>query len=226
MTTIDNQAVAPLARMTQRPAAEFHEYVIAYSRGQRWNVFLMFAGGALAIGAGIYLGGGVLIIGVAIGLGLTGAGGGGLLIAAGAHAAYTRHLGMMTTRTYAEQPPAGATVRPFVPSTNPSTVRAGRFKLPAATWAALFNSAEANDGRLTRDAAAKVLPRAIYRDWQSTLEELQRLGMVDDDGRVTPAGWMFVRRDVSPYPDNAEAPTGAQSTHARRTHGAHEAVAS
>lgn len=226
MTTIDNQALPPLARATQRPAAEFHEYVIAYSRGQRWNVFLIFAGVALAIGAGMYLGGGVLIIGVALGLGLTGAGGGGLLIAAGAHASYTRHLGMTTTRTYAEQPPAGATVRPFVSSTNPATVRAGRFKLPAATWAALFNSAAANDGRLTRDAAAKVLPRAIYRDWQSTLEELQRLGMVDNDGQVTPAGWMFARRDVSPYPDNAEAHTGAQSTHARRTHGTPAGVTS
>ena len=40
MTTIDNQVVPPLARATQRPAAEFHEYVIAYSRGQRWNCLL------------------------------------------------------------------------------------------------------------------------------------------------------------------------------------------
>jgi len=220
MMTDDNQASPPLARATQRPAAEFHEYVIAYSRGQRWNVFLIFAGVALAIGAGMYLSGALLIIGVALGLGLAGAGGGGLLIAAGAHASYTRHLGMTTTRTYAEQPPA-ATVRPFIPSTNPTTVRAGRFQLPAATWAALFNAAEANDGRLTRDMAAKVLPRAMYRDWQSTLEELQRLGMFDADGRVTAAGRLFARRDISPYPDNAEAHTGAQSTHARRTHGAH-----
>lgn len=227
MLTDDESENRPrLARATQRPAAEFHEYVIAYSRGQRWNVFLIFAGVALAIGAGMYLGGGVLIVGVALGLGLTGAGGGGLLIAAGAHAAYTRHLGVTTTRTYAEQPPAGASIRPFVPSTNPTTVRAGRFQLPAATWAALFNSAAANDGRLTRDAAAKVLPRAIYRDWQSTLEELQRLGLFDDDGRVTPAGWVFARRDVSPFPDHAEAHTGAQSTHARRTHGAPAGVAS
>ena len=221
MTTIDNQASPPLARATQRPAAEFHEYVIAYSRGQRWNVFLMFAGVTLAIGAGLYLGGGLLIIGVAIGLGLTGAGCGGLLIGAGAHAAYTQHLGVTTTRTYAEQPPAGATVRPFIPSRNPTTLRAGRFQLPAATWAALFNAAEANDGRLTRDAATKVLPRAMYRDWQSTLEELQRLGLFDDDGRVTDAGRVFARRDVSPYTDNAEAHAGAYSTHARRTHGAH-----
>lgn len=226
MTTTDNQALPPLARATQRPAAEFHEYVIAYSRGQRWNVFLIFAGVALAIGAGMYLGGGLLIILAALGLGLTGAGGGGLLIAAGAHASYTRHLGMTTTRTYAEPPPARAVVRPFVPSTNPSTVRAGKFQLPAATWAALFNSAATNDGRLTRDAAMKVLPRSMYRDWQSTLGELQRLGMVDDDGRVTPAGWMFARRDVAPYPDNAEAHTGTHSTHARRTHGAPAGVAS
>lgn len=226
MLTDESENRPTLARATQRPAADFHEYVIAYSRGQRWNVFLIFAGVALAIGAGMYLGGGVLIIGVALGLGLTGAGGGGLFIAAGAHASYTRHLGVTTTRTYAEQPAAGASVRPFVPSTNPTTVRAGRFQLPAATWAALFNAAEANDGRLTRDAATKVLPRAMYRDWQSTLEELQRLGMFDGDGRVTAAGLLFARRDLSPYPDNAQVHTGAYSTHARRTHGVPAGVAS
>jgi len=225
MTTIDNQTSPPLTRATQRPAADFHEYVIAYSRGQRWNVFLTFAGVALAIGAGMYLHGAALIIAAALGLGLTGGGAGGLLIAAGAHASYTRHLGVTTTRTYAEQPPAGAPVRPFVPSTNPATVRAGRFQLPAATWAALFNAAEANDGRLTRDAAAKVLPRAMYRDWQSTVNELQRLGMFDGDGRVTPAGLLFAQRDLSPYPNNAEALTGAHSTHARSTHGAHRGTA-
>lgn len=225
MTTIDNQTSPPLARATHRPAAEFHEYVIAYSRGQRWNVFLIFAGVTLALGAAMYLSGGLLIIGAALGLGLTGAGGGGLLIAAGAHASYTRHLGMTTTRTYAEPPPAGAVVRPFIPSTNPTTIRAGRFTLPAATWAALFNAAEANDGRLTRDTATRLLPRAMYRNWQSTLEELQRLGLIDGDGRVTAAGRTFARGDASPYPTHTEARTGAHSTHARRTHGAHGGVA-
>lgn len=220
MTTIDNQTSPPLARATQRPAAEFHEYVIAYARGQRWNVFLIFAGVTLAIGAAMYLSGGWLIIAVSLGLGLSGAGGGGLLIAAGAHASYTRHLGMTTTRTYAEPPPAGAVVRPFIPSSNPATVRVGRFQLPPATWAALFNAAEANDGRLTRDTAARVLPRAMYRNWQSTLEEFQRLGLIDGDGRVTAAGRTFARRDESPRPIHADAQTGAHSTHARRTHGA------
>lgn len=181
MTTIDNQTSPPLARATHRPAAEFHEYVIAYSRGQRWNVFLIFAGVTLALGAAMYLSGGLLII--------------------------------------------GAVVRPFIPSTNPTTIRAGRFTLPAATWAALFNAAEANDGRLTRDTATRLLPRAMYRNWQSTLEELQRLGLIDGDGRVTAAGRTFARGDASPYPTHTEARTGAHSTHARRTHGAHGGVA-
>ncbi len=210
----------PLTRSTQRPAAGFNEYVLAYSRRQSWNIFLMFAGVTLAIGAGIYLDGALCVIGAAIGLGMTGAGGGGLVMGAGAHAAYTRHLGLSTTNTYSDAPPA-PTVRAFVPSTNPTTIRAGRFTLPAATWAALFNSAAGNDGRLTRDAATKVLPRAMYRDWQATLGELARLGLFDDDGRVTAAGLEFARGNLSPYPNRAYAPSGAPSTPARRPHGAH-----
>jgi len=131
------------------------------------------------------------------------------------------------TQTYAPPPAPSAPVRPFVPSANGDaaghTVRAGRFQLPAATWAALFDVAEANGGRLTRDgvAAARALPRALYRDWAATLAELQRLGIVDDDGRVTAAGWEFAGREITPPPHGIDAPAGAPSTHARRTHDAH-----
>ncbi len=214
----EEQAARPVTRATQRPAAAFDDYVLRYGRAQRVNLFLIFAGAALAVGAVMQLTGGAAVIVAAVGLGVLGAGGGGLLIAAGAHASYTRHLGVTTTRAYAEPPPA---VRPFVPSRNPSTVRAGRFQLPATTWAALFATAEGNGGRLTRDAAAKVLPRDLYRDWQSTLAELQRLGMVDDDGRVTEGGRRFIRRDVSPYPIGGNSAARAHGTHARRTHDAH-----
>ena len=210
----------PLTRSTQRPAAGFNEYVLAYSRGQRWNVGLMFAGVTLAIGAGMYLSGALLVFCVSMGLGMTGAGGGGLVIGAGAHAAYTRHLGLSTTNTYSDPAPT-PTLRAFVPSTNPTTIRAGRFTLPPATWAALFNSAAGNDGRLTRDAATKVLPRAMYRDWQATLGELARLGLFDDDGRVTEAGLEFARGNLSPHPQNAYAPSGTPSTHEGRAHGTH-----
>ena len=68
METHDNQVGPPLARATQRPAAEFREYGMAYSRGQRWNVVLNFACFALAIGAGMYRGGGLLIIMASLGL--------------------------------------------------------------------------------------------------------------------------------------------------------------
>ena len=214
---------APLERVSTRPAADFHEYVLVYARAQRWNVALVFAGVGLAVGAGVYLSGVALIVAAAVGLALAGGGGAGFLIAAGAHAAYTRHLGINVTRTYAPPPPAGPAVRPFVPSSNgPRNVRAGKFQLPAATWSALFASAEANGGRLTRDGAAKVLPRAMYRDWQTTIAELQRLGIVAGDGRVTAEGWEFARRDVLPLPHDGDALVRGRSTHAPGAHDAHD----
>jgi len=224
---IGDAPAPPLERVTSRPAAEFSEYVLTYTRLQRTNTALIFVGMALAVGAAMYLPGGWLLAVAAVGLATAGAGGGGFLIAAEAHAAYTRHLGVNVTQTYAPPPAPSAPVRPFVPSANGDaaghTVRAGRFQLPAATWAALFDVAEANGGRLTRDgvAAARALPRALYRDWAATLAELQRLGIVDDDGRVTAAGWEFAGRDITPPPHGIDAPAGAPSTHARRTHDAH-----
>ena len=221
MTTSNDFHPPPaLARSTRRPAADFREYVLAYSRAQRANIGLIFAGVAVVIGGALNLHGTAAIFVVALGLGLAAGGAGGLLIAAGAHAAFTRHLGTYETQTYTT-PPAAPTVRPFVPSTNPTNIRAGRFQLPAATWAALFNAAEANGGRLTRDGAAKALPRALYRDWQTTADELRRLDIIDADGMVTAAGWQFARRDLSPYPIGAKSAAGAQSTHARRTHDPH-----
>ena len=94
--------------------------------------------------------------------------------------------------------------------------------MPAATWAALLAAAEANGGRLTRDAATKVLPRHLYRDWSTTAGEFQRLGIIDGDGMVTAGGLQFLRND-SPFPNGGYSAAGAQSTHARRTHGAHGA---
>ena len=114
------------------------------------------------------------------------------------------------------------TVRPFVASANaPTTLRVGAFQLSRKTWAELFQIAERNGGRLTRDAADDVLPRQLYRNWQDTLDELQRLGLTDAQGRVTAEGWNFYR-EVSPHPVAATGPARGTSTHARRTHGAHE----
>jgi hypothetical protein len=211
----------PLARATRRPSADFEEFVLRYARAQRANVGLVFVGLGLAIGAAVRLDGGLMVAFAAVGLGLAGAGAGGYLAAAGAHAAYTRYFSATETQVYAEVPTAGPGMRPFVPSSNGApTIRAGRFSLPAATWAALLAAADANGGRLTRDAATKVLPRALYRDWSTTAGELQRLGIIDDDGMVTAAGRDMIAGDP-PHPIEDYAPTGAHSTHARRTPGAH-----
>ena len=213
----------PLTRATRRPSAEFEEFVLRYARAQRTNVGLIFAGMGMAIGAAMRLDGGIVVAFVAVGLGLAGAGGGGLVVAAGAHAAYTRYFSATETHVYAEPPAPAATVRPFVPSSNgAATVRAGRFSLPTATWAALFETATSNGGKLTRDAAIKVLPRNLYRDWQGTVEELQRLGLIDAESRPTRAAWSLIGRG-SPSPNGDEWPAGVPSTHARRTHGAHGA---
>ena len=223
MITNDVAGAPPtLARSTRRPAADFEEYVLRYARAQRANIGLVFAGVAVVVGGGLNLhSAAAVVVAVGVGLGLAAAGAGGLLIAAGAHAAYTRYLGMSETQVFTAPPPAPPTVRPFVPSTNPTTIRAGRFQLPAATWSSLFDAARANGGRLTRDGAAKALPRALYRDWQTTADELRRLDIIDADGMVTAAGWQFARRDLSPYPIGAKSAAGAQSTHARRTHDPH-----
>lgn len=159
----------------------------------------------------------------AFGLGLAVAGLVALTLAADAHAAYTRLLATATVTTYA--PPAAASpgMRAFVPSTNGSqTIRAGKFKLERAQWVKLFQTAT-DGGKLTRDNAMKALPRDLYRDWQSTLAELARLGIVDDNGIITPAGWAWYADAVSPYSTEGATPSGAISTHARRTHGRQDA---
>ena len=214
-------ASPPLARSTRRPSADFDEFVLRYARTQRANIGLMFAGLGMAVGAAVQLHGGLMVALAAVGLGLAGAGAGGFIAAASAHAAYTRYFSATETEVYADPPPPAAAVRPFVASTNGApTIRAGRFSLPAATWAALLAAADSNGGRLTRDAATKVLPRALYRDWATTAGELARLGIIDDEGRVTAAGRGIIGGN-SPRPTGDYAPAGAYSTHARRTHGAH-----
>ena len=220
----ESAAAPPLARSTRRPSAEFDEFVLRYARAQRANVGLMFVGLGLAVGAAVRLDGGIMVALAAVGLGLAGAGAGGFIAAASAHAAYTRYFSATETEVYADPPPPAAAVRPFVASTNGApTIRAGRFSLPAATWAALLAAADSNGGRLTRDAATKILPRALYRDWATTAGELARLGIIDGEGMVTAAGRGIIGGNP-PRPTGDYAPAAAYSTHARRTHGAHGAV--
>lgn len=211
-------APAPV-RTSSRPAATYQEYVISYVREQRRNVLLAFGGISLCVGAIMYTHGAPLVMLCAMGLGMASAGLAALAIAADAHAKYTAHLATTHTTIYNAPEPATASVRAFVPSVNGTqTIRAGKFRLDRTQWVKLFQTAT-DGGKLTRDNAMRALPRPMYREWQSTLEELARLGIVDDDGIITPAGWQWYSDTISPYSDEAGTPSGAHSTHARRTHG-------
>ena len=218
---LETAAAPPLARATTRNTTDFDSFVMRYARAQGGSVALIFGGAGLAIGGGMWLEPGALMVAfAAAGLALVGMGGSAFAFRAAAHADWRNYFGTTTDRTYAEPAAAAPTVRPFVPSSNgTNTVRVGRFSLPTATWAELFETAGAAGGRLTRDAATRVLPRPLYRDWQATLGELQRLGYVDDEARPTAAAWDAV--GLRPPHPGGERPAGAYSTHARRTHGAH-----
>lgn len=226
MTTYENLRASPSPASTKtRPSVTYREFVIEYTSIQRRNALAVAAGVTLIVGAAIRLDGYALLVVAALGLGLFLSGLTGLLVAAAAHAEYSRRLGVTTSTTYAE-PGEARPVRAFIASQNgatSSTVRAGRYSLDRDVWVALFETRNADD-RLTRDAAVKVLPRAMYRDWSSTLGELGRLGLVDEDGRITPTGWQWYNETVTPLPPSGKTPAGATSTPARRTHEAHEAT--
>lgn len=214
---LETAAAPPLARATTRNTTDFDSFVMRYARAQGGSVALIFGGAGLAIGGGMWLEPGALMVAfAAAGLALVGMGGSAFAFRAAAHADWRNYFGTTTDRTYAEPAAAAPTVRPFVPSSNGApTVRAGRFSLPRATWAALFETAEANGGKLTRDGATKALPRHLYRDWQSTLGELQRLQLVDADGRPTAAAWALAE-GTPPAPLTTNGPRA----HIARTHGA------
>lgn len=210
----------PIARQTARPTVSYGEYVQAHAGQTARYGFLVFLGVGLAVGAGMYLDGPFMVILAALGLGLGGGGGAGLTAALSAHAAYTRHLGMITTTAYQEKAPTPAPAqrvgRAFVPSTNgaANTIHVGPHWLTGELWEKLRDTAD-RDGKITRDRATKALPRPLYREWASTLSELQRLGLVDDDGYLTPLG----KLGLPPYPTEGDGTGQTTSTHARRTHG-------
>lgn len=212
------EQIPPPVRTSSRPAADFDSYVLRYAREQRRNVLLAFTGISMIVGAIVYTTGAPMVLLVSFGLGLAAAGLMALAIAERAHGRYTEHMAVATVTTYQEPTPAPA-VRAFVPSTNGApSIRAGKFRLSRQQWIRLFQSSS-EGGRLTRDGAVKALPRELYRDWSGTLAELARIGIVDDSGVITPDGWEWYTANVSPYSPEGAAPSGAQGTHARRTHG-------
>jgi len=80
------------------------------------------------------------------------------------------------------------TVRPVVRDRAVGNViRRGNFQLTRDQWAQLYNLAA--DGRpLTRDAARPHMPRDLYIEWAATMSEMRRVGLIDDEHRMT-ATW-------------------------------------
>lgn len=221
-TTYFDDVQPPPARTTTRPTVTYAEYVKDYAKSAAWHGMAIFGGVALVVGAAIRLDGWPMLAVIGFGFGLAGGGTVGLWATMTAHALYSRLLATSSTVTYQAAPPAGAQVRPFVPSTNGSaTIRAGRFALTQRQWLRLFQSA-ADGGKLTRDAAVKALPRQYYRDWSNTLAELGRLGFVDGGGVITDAGWKWYAANVSPYSHDGNASPCVLGTHAPAARGAHE----
>jgi hypothetical protein len=195
--------------------ADYHDYVLVYTARQRNHAFMLAAGCALGVAAAFYLRGPWLTISVVLAIGLIFAGGAALAIMAQAHASYTSLLENRTT-TYADpRPTPVADVRPVMPAQD-NTIRRGRFALPTAMWLRLFDAAERNDGKLTRDniVKAKALPRELYHGdaFQTTLDELRRLDIIDANNHVTPAGWAFERELRSPHPVAPYSPASAPRT--------------
>ena len=215
----------PVAKTTARPSVTYTEYVKDYALLSFRFALLCFFGIALIIGAGIYLDAALMVAFVALGFGMAGGGGAGLLAASTAHSVYSRHLSIITATTYehdTQTPRPGP--RAFIPSTNaPQQIKVAGHWLTDAVWRKLYETAD-RDGRIKRDAAQKVLPRQLYRDWQTTLGELARLGLVDEGGYISPFGKQAYTQGLSPFPQREQGQNESASTHARRTHGGYDGI--
>lgn len=95
-----------------------------------------------------------------------------------------------TTIVGAEQP-----VRPVIHDRAVGNViRRGNFRLSRDQWASLYNLAA--DGRpLTRDAARPHMPRDLYIEWAATMAEMRRVGLIDDEHRMTDS-WREFHRSI------------------------------
>lgn len=95
-----------------------------------------------------------------------------------------------TTIVGAEQP-----VRPVIRDRAVGNIiRRGNFRLSRDQWASLYNLAR--DGRpLTRDAARPHMPRDLYIEWAATMTEMRRVGLIDDEHRMTDA-WRDFHRSI------------------------------
>lgn len=99
--------------------------------------------------------------------------------------------------TTVEQP--GAAIRPTVTEgTRGSTIYRGNFTMRREYWQRLYDLAQ--DGRrITRDAvvSADAMPRELYHAvFDETTAEMRRVGLLDDENRMTAAWRQFHREYV------------------------------
>jgi len=200
-------------RATAKVNVSYHEFVSDYGKMVALYLFILGAGAGVCVLALVTLEGPLRPLFAVVGLAIGAGGLGGLLAVVTAHRAYTNHLAMNhTTYQQDDKPPQNGGGRVFIPSMTGNTVNVGAHWLTPELWRQLAATAN-RDGRLTRDRAAKVLSRRLYRDWSNTLGELVRLELVDADGLITPLG------KQSPYSIGGGGNNSHPSTHARRTHG-------
>lgn len=69
-----------------------------------------------------------------------------------------------------------------------NVIRRGNFEMTREQWMRLYNLA-ATGRPLTRDAArdADAMPRDLYIEWAATMSEMRRVGLIDDEHRMTDA---------------------------------------
>lgn len=77
-----------------------------------------------------------------------------------------------------------------------NVIRRGNFEMSREQWMRLYNLA-ATGRPLTRDAArdADAMPRDLYIEWASTMAEMRRIGLIDDEHRMTDA-WCDFHRSI------------------------------
>lgn len=82
--------------------------------------------------------------------------------------------------------------------TKGETVRRGNFVMAREYWQRLYDAFE-NGRSLSRDGVvtAKGMPRELYHGdaWQRTLIELRRIGLIDDENRIT-AAWRTFHAEI------------------------------
>lgn len=75
-----------------------------------------------------------------------------------------------------------------------NVIRRGNFEMTREQWMRLYNLA-ATGRSLTRDAARPHMPRDLYIEWAATMAEMRRIGLIDDEHRMTDS-WREFHRSI------------------------------